>query len=108
MISACSMVGTSRVSVTLSCSMVCSTSSGSNAGTNTCGLPTSPWPMTADMAAPWNIGAICRHTRSAGTGYSAIRPTADDHRFMCDCITPFGQPVVPPVYMMLARSLPPR
>ncbi|MNE70496.1 hypothetical protein D3C80_1662890 [compost metagenome] len=72
------------------------------------GSPSNEIRITRDSAARWNIGAMCRVKASAGTGTSAARATAAVHRFMCDCITPFGRPVVPPVYMMLARSSPPR
>ncbi|MCY1301630.1 hypothetical protein D9M69_592390 [compost metagenome] len=96
------------MSVTFSLSMVRNTSSASNDGTNTCGRPATVCAMTRAMQAVWNIGATCRVTLPVGNGISAMRMIAEDQRFMCDCITPFGRPVVPPVYMIEARSSPPR
>ncbi|MOA62239.1 hypothetical protein D3C78_1875960 [compost metagenome] len=78
-------------------SMVRITSEASKAGTNTLGSPISEIRITRDNAARWNMGAMCRVMASAGTGTSAARATAADHRFMCDCMTPLGWPVVPPV-----------
>ncbi|MNH21902.1 hypothetical protein D3C79_817350 [compost metagenome] len=102
------MLGTSNVSVIRSRSITCKVCSASKLATSTWLSPARNWISARAIPATWNSGATCSKRPPAIGGMSTIRGMQADQRLRCDCITPLGKPVVPPVYMMQARSSPPR
>ena len=101
------MLGTSTTSVTCSSCRVRSTLSGRNAGSSTLVEPVTICDIRRPRPATWNNGATNKATPSAGLGTSAIRATEETQKLACESITPFGVPVVPPVYRIAASASPP-
>jgi hypothetical protein len=100
------MVGTRKVSVPRSSAMACSTGSSSKPGSTTWRASRCTSCSTRAMPPTWNIGAQWMPTLSIGRVAARLADSALVTRLAWLCITPLGRPVVPPVYITAARSLP--
>ncbi|MDT4880358.1 hypothetical protein FQZ97_1161050 [compost metagenome] len=91
------MVGTSSASATCSFWIASSTATGSKRGTITWQPPLASIAFMKQPSARWNIGAACRPTQPRAIAPSATIAIELVKRLRCESITPFGEPVVPPV-----------
>ena len=98
------MVGTITVIPIWYRSMAAMTFSASKPGSTTDGTPKAGAPMMPSIDAPWNMGVWMRkgHSRTQGRAMAMWYWLSTSAR--CDSTTPFGWPVVPPVYMRTAGS----
>ena len=98
------MVGTITVIVTWWRSMTSSTAAGWKTGTKVVCPPTAGTARTPPSEAAWNIGVWCRYTNSSFMPQRVATLYMSSIRARLSMTTPLGRPVVPPVYMRMARS----
>ena len=102
----CSITGTIRVVVIFSSRISSHDCSGSNAFRIVTEEPPYMQQSTGLRAPTWNIGNEIRYLSPAWKSAVATAVRIDQSTVSCECITPFGNPVVPLVYMMKTRSSP--
>ena len=98
------MVGTITVVVTACCSHNSSTRPGSKSERNTDTPPCAGTPSIPPIDAAWNIGVWCKNTSSRLNRHTCITWYRLSISARWSSSTPFGRPVVPPVYMRIAAS----
>ncbi|MNZ94431.1 hypothetical protein D3C78_1135370 [compost metagenome] len=91
------MVGASRTSVMRSRAMVSSTTFGTKDGSTTWVPPVMNSAVMAEKSARWNIGITCRYWVCARQLPPFTTPREEKATLVWLSITPFGNPVVPPV-----------
>ena len=95
-----SMAGTMSPVLTRSESMISHALAGSNVRMRTWVTPLYVHVRTGVSAPTWNIGIGLMYRSPRRKSAVAAIVSTDHSCVSCECITPFGRPVVPDVYMM--------
>ena len=98
------IVGTITVIDEPNRSVTSSTAAGSNNGMNVDTPPQAGIPSTPPRDAEWNIGVWCRYTNDSSMWKIVAILYRSNISARWSSSTPLGSPVVPPVYIRIARS----